>query len=123
MPYTLTTEPTFLRVVLHGVITHQELQALAHDLAVIEASREITPDRLTDLGAVTAPHPTFPDVQALARRRKIQPLSNAVKSAIVAPRPIHLGFARMYQNLNQHPQITIEIFTTMEAAEAWLRAQ
>ena len=96
---------------------------LAHDLAAIEASSVIAPNRLTDLSAVSAPHPVFLDVQALANRRKIQPLANAVKSAIVAPRPIHIGFARMYQNLNNHPQITIEIFATAEDAEAWLHKE
>lgn len=123
MPYNITIEATLLRVVFHGAITPQELQMLAHDLAAIEASSATTLDRLTDLSAVDAPHPTFPDVQALAERRRVQPLANAVKAAIVAPRPVHLGFARMYQNLNAHPQITIEIFATVAEAEAWLRAE
>jgi hypothetical protein len=123
MPYTIAIESTFVRVVLHGAITPQDLQMLAHDLTAIEASSVVTPNRLTDLSAASGPHPVFLDVQALADRRKTQPLANAVKSAIVAPRPIHVGFARMYQNLNTHPQITIEIFATVEDAEAWLHKQ
>jgi hypothetical protein len=80
------------------------------------------PHRLTDLRALTRPYPTDPAVRALAERRKAQTLANAVKSAIVAPQPIHLGFARMFQILNEHPQIAIEIFSTGQAAEAWLCA-
>jgi hypothetical protein len=120
MPYTITIEPTFLRAVLSGAITGRELQLLADEVEAIEGRRTVTPHRLTDLRALTAPYPTYPDVRALAERRKAQTLANAVKSAIVVPRPINLGFARMFQILNEHPQIEIEIFSTVEAAEAWL---
>jgi hypothetical protein len=123
MPYTITMEPTFVRIVLHGVVTPQDMHALAHDLAAIDASSVVAPHRLADLSAVTAPHLTYPAMQAFAERRRVQPLPNTVRVAIVAPRPIHLGFARMFQNLNQHPQMAIEIFSTVEAAEAWLRAE
>ena len=122
MPYAITSDPAGVRIVLSGVITHQDLQALAQELAVRDASQGVTPHRLTDLSAMTAPYPTFPDVRALVERRKGQALANAVKSALVAPRPILLGFARMYQQLHAHPQITIEIFASIVDAEAWLRA-
>ena len=105
---------------LSGAITGRELQLLADELEAIEGRSAATPHRLTDLSTLTEPHPTYPDVRALAERRKAQTLANVVKSAIVAPRPIPLGFARMFQILNEHPQITIEIFATVEAAETWL---
>src|SRR5690349_19989637 len=66
MPYTITRESAMVRVILHGAITPQDLQTLAHDLAAIEASIGVAPHRLTDLSAASAPHPTFMDVQALA---------------------------------------------------------
>ena len=123
MPYTITMESTFLQIFLYDVVTHHELHVLVDALAAIELSRAVTPLRLCDLSAMTEPHPTYPDVRALAEPRKAQTLANAVKSALVAPRPTHRGFARMFQTLNEHPQITIEIFATVAAAEAWLRAQ
>jgi hypothetical protein len=123
MPYTLTREPTFLRIVVHGAITPQDFHALAQDLAGIEKPDAIAPNRLLDLSAVTAPYLTYPDLQAFAARRIAQALPNPVKLAIMAPRPILLGFARMYQTLNQHPQITIEIFATVDAAETWLHRE
>jgi hypothetical protein len=50
----------------------------------------------------------------------MQELANPVKTAIVAPKPVHVGFARMFQILTDHPQIIVEVFATVVAAEAWL---
>jgi hypothetical protein len=112
-----------LRIVFHGAVTSQDLQALADAVLAIEGSCAITPYRLNDFSAMTEPYLTYAAVRAFVERRKPQPLANVVKSAMVAPRPILLGFARMFQILNKHPQIEIEIFSTVESAEAWLSAE
>src|SRR4051794_19241698 len=100
MPYILTQEPTFLRIVLHGALTRQDLGTLADALAAIDRQRAGAPHRLIDMRAVIAPYLIYPDVHAYIARRQAQPVANAVRLAIVAARPIHVGFARMYQNLN-----------------------
>jgi hypothetical protein len=123
MPYTITIEPAFLRIVLYGAVTSQDLQALADAVLAIEASRAVTPHRLNDFSAMVEPYLTYAAVRAFVERRKPQTLANVVKSAMVAPRPILLGFARMFQILNEHPDITIEIFSTVEDAEVWLRTK
>jgi hypothetical protein len=123
MPYTITIEPAFMRIVFNEGITNQELQALADAVLAVENASAIVPHRLTDLSAVAAPQLTYRGVRALVERRKALLLANPVKSALVAPHPIQYGFARMFQTLNDHPQITIEIFATVEAAEAWLRTE
>jgi hypothetical protein len=120
MPYNIEMEPFFLRIVPHGVVTHQHLHALADELVAIELSRAVTPHRLSDLSAMTEPHLTYHAVRILVERRKAQPVANPIKSALVAPRPIHRGIARMFQTLDEHPDIAIEIFTTVADAEAWL---
>jgi hypothetical protein len=120
MPYTIVIEPSFLRIVFQGAVTSHDLQALANDVLAIEAGRTVTPHRLNDFSAMTEPFLTYPVVRAFVARRKPQPLANVVKSAMVAPRPILLGFARMFQILNEHPQIAIEIFATVADAEIWL---
>jgi hypothetical protein len=66
---------------MHGAISLQDFHALAEDLATIERASKVTPHRLTDLSAVTAPYLTYPDIQAFVKRRQIQPLANAVKLA------------------------------------------
>jgi len=121
MPYTMTTEPTFLRIVFSGAVTDRELQLVADYLLAIEQQSAITPHRLSDLSAMTEPYLTYPAIRALVERRKDPPIANLIKSALVAPRPIHRGLARMFQTLHKHPQIVVEIFATVEAAEAWLQ--
>jgi hypothetical protein len=123
MPYTITIEPAFLRIVLAGAVTSHDLQAIAQAVLAIEASQAVIPNRLADFSAMTEPFLTYPGVRAFVDRRPVQPLAYVVKSALVAPRPIHLGFARMFQLLNKHPQIQMEIFATLAAAETWLRAE
>jgi hypothetical protein len=34
--------------------------------------------------------------------------------------PMHVGFARMFQILFDHPQIEVQLFATPAEAEAWL---
>jgi hypothetical protein len=108
MPYTITIEPTFLRIVVSGAVTNRELQLFADDLVAIEVPCAITPRRLADLSAM--PYLTYPAIHALVERRKAQPVANLIKSALVARRPIHFGLARMFQTLNEHPQIRIESY-------------
>ena len=117
MPYIVTIESTFLRIVFHGEVTARDLQALADDVLAIEATRGVIPHRLNDFSAMTEPYLTYAAVHAFVKRRPVHPLANTVKSALVAPRPILLVFARMFHT------IEMEMFATGEAAEAWLRAE
>ena len=64
---------------------------------------------------------SFAELHAFAAKRRKAPLKNAVKSAIVAGDAVQYGFARMYQTLNEHPYLRIEIFQSEEPARAWLR--
>jgi hypothetical protein len=64
----------------------------------------------------------FPDIFQLAERVRTRPLPNAVRSAIVAAAPVQIGYARMFQMMNEHPSITVEIFGVLPAAVAWLNA-
>jgi hypothetical protein len=70
MPYTLTMEPIFLRIVLHGVLTYPDLHALADDLVAIDMQQTVAPHRLIDMRAVIAPYLTYPDVQSYTARRQ-----------------------------------------------------
>jgi len=120
MPYQLTEEAAFVRVVFFDDMTGHDLRSLADLVAAIERERAVAPNRLTDLSQITGAQLTYTEVFDFVEHRKRQQLANSVKSAIVAPRPVQLGFARMFQTLNDHPQIEIQIFPTLAAAEAWL---
>jgi hypothetical protein len=120
MPYQITREPTFFRIVFLDDITPEDLVSLAGEIATIEHALPVAPHRLTDLSQVSMTELSYPDVLAFVGRRKAEQLKNAVKSALVAPMPVQLGFAHMFQTLNDHPQIEVQLFETLAEAEAWL---
>jgi hypothetical protein len=58
---------------------------------------------------------------AVAETRRRATLRNPVKSAIIASDIVRFGFARMFQTLNDNPQIVVAIFGDDESASQWLR--
>jgi hypothetical protein len=121
MPFTLSVEPDFVRLTLVGTVTRADLLDMAAEAARIEATFDPTPDRLVDLTGVAVLDVGYPDIQLVASRRKASRLKNDVRSALVVQNRADLGVARMFQTLNNHPQITFRIFDTVGEAEAWLR--
>jgi hypothetical protein len=120
MPFSLTVESGLLRVVLFGNLTMAELLRLADTVVESERTRGMTPNQLTDVSQVSGRDLGYFEVLTLADRRRVRTLANPIKSAIVAPKPVDVGFARMFQTLNDHPQIETAIFPTLGEAEAWL---
>ena len=121
MPYRLTPGPDFLRIAFFGQMTRPEFRDALRELVELEATAEHVPDRLTDLGGVESSELQAEDIQDLARRRRETPYANSFRSAIVAPKPAQFGYGRMFQVLNDHPNITLQVFTEEAAAIAWLR--
>ncbi|HEY2343731.1 MAG TPA: hypothetical protein VGH90_11895 [Chthoniobacteraceae bacterium] len=109
-----------LRIDFKGPLTKRDLTALADTLFEKESSMELTPDRITDVSKVTRMEIEFSDIWALVQRRRTRPPANPIKSAIVAATPVQLGFARMFQTLNDIAGIKIAIFPDQEAAQAWI---
>lgn len=103
-----------------GVVTAVDLQQCGVATWEIEKVRPVTPHRITDLSGVTDLQVDFNSVWQLAENRKNRQFPNAFKSAIVAPENYLMGYARMFQTLNDHPQITICVFKDRAAAQTWL---
>jgi len=122
MPSHVSVKDGVIHVSFAGVITEADLDQLATDVLEIETAASVIPDRITDLTMVTAMEIDFSSILSLARRRMESTIGNQIKSAIVACRPEHVGFARMFQTVNRHPHITIRIFEDMESAVEWLAA-
>jgi hypothetical protein len=120
MPYQIIQESVFFRIMFLDDITSQDLVSLAVEIAAIEHALPVALHRLTDLSQVSMTELSYPDVLAFVGRRKAEQLKNSVKSAIVASMPVQVGFARMFQILNDHPQIEVQLFETLAEAEAWL---
>jgi hypothetical protein len=113
-------EADILVTTFTGLVTTDDLFVLAQRVAAIEDGGSTARLRLTDLSLASGMHITFSDVMDLAGRRAVRELAAPIRSAIVAADPAHRGFARMYQTLMDHPEVTIEIFGDRESARAWL---
>jgi hypothetical protein len=120
MPYRIIREASFFRVVFFDEMTRHDFRSLAGEVAALEDALPVALNRLTDLSHVSGSEMTYADMHDYVERRKAQRLKNSVKAAIVAPMPMHVGFARMFQILLEHPQIEVVVFATLEEAEAWL---
>lgn len=83
---------------------------------------KVSPDRVADLSTVEGVSLNFSAITNYAAARRTAPLKNKVKAAIVAPHPLQYGFARMFQTLNDNPDINMEIFTDTDSGLAWISA-
>ena len=119
MPFEVTVTDAILFARLHGVFTPQELNHLAAEAEIAEASHPVSLDRLTDLTAVERFEVGFREIYYFAIRRSSQRFSRVVKSAIVVQEPVQHGIARMYEALNENPQIQIRILRSIAEAKEW----
>jgi hypothetical protein len=94
MPYTLKLENNVLRFTLSGRVTGSDFMSAATEVTVYEKDVSVVPHRITDLdGAELAIG--YPEISALAAKRRQLRFPNPLKSAIIARNPQHLGYARM----------------------------
>jgi hypothetical protein len=120
MPYTIKFENDVLRVTLTGSITAQDLINLAAESKNYEHNVDVIPHRITDMRGIEELMIHYPDISALAATRGQLRFPNLFKSAIIARDIQHLGYARMFQTLNDNPQITIKIFPDESSASEWV---
>jgi len=120
MSYALRMEAGTLLVEFTGTFTNQDLARGAIDVAELEESSATVPHRIADFRPVDRLEIDFDGVLALVETRRRMRFKNPFKTAIIAPDVAHYGFARMYQTLNDHPQIVIAIFGEEAEAVKWL---
>src|SRR4051812_1511198 len=100
MPFELTTYGAILFARVFGVFTELELNDLATEAEIAEASHPISLDRITDVSAVERFEVGFREIYYFALRRSTQRFSRLIKSAIVVQKPVQFGIARVYEALN-----------------------
>lgn len=120
MPFAIDTSGPIMRITFSGTFTNEELMELAQEADRIERSLHVAPHRMTDLRPITRAEITFRGMLAFVQERLRVTFPNSFKSAIVANDVVHYGFARMFEILNDHPQIVIGIFADDADAMRWL---
>jgi len=119
MPFELTTPGAVLFARVFGVFTAPELNHLASTAEIAEASHLVSLDRITDLTAAERFEVGFREIYYFAIRRSKQRFSRVVKSAIIVQDPVQFGIARLYEALNDNPQIQIRILRSVPEAQEW----
>jgi len=122
MAYDMTLESGIIRVVLTVAVTPEDLTGIMRDADAIEKDMDPVLPRITTMPAGTDIQVGYKEVKAFAWHRREIRFPNVFRSALVVSAPVQRGIARMFQTLNDNPQIVIEIFDDEAAALAWLRA-
>ncbi len=122
MPYSIALVPdaAFLMIEFIGVIEPRDLVQIAGETRTYERG-DVVPHRLTDITRVEKISISFEDIFRLASNRKAITFKNPFKSALVVNTDTQLGYARMFQTLNDHPQIMLQIFQDSAAAQVWIK--
>ena len=120
MAYQISFDGPLLVIRFFGALGPADLDAAADEVFAIEDGGRNTPPRLCDLRDVAEANIAYADMARLAERTRSRPLAADVRSAIVVAQPVQLGFARMFQILNEHPRVTVRIFDDETAARTWL---
>jgi len=105
-----------------GYVMAEDIRDMVDLLTKIETEARVSPDRIVDLSAIAGISLNFSAITNYAAARRTAPLKNEVKAAIVAPHPLQYGFARMFQTLNDNPDINMEIFTDKDSGLTWISA-
>ena len=120
MAYRIVFDGPLVVITLSGTISREDLVGIGTDLFAIERGGTYTPPRLTDLRGAEDSTVGYPDVARLAERSIARPLSAPVRAALLVEKPAQLGYARMFQTLNRHPLVTLQVFDNEKAARDWL---
>ena len=122
MPITFEYRDSIFWIGFSGALSSKDLMDYMKAFGDEEDRLAVTPHRIADLTALAEITIGFDDILSLAKGRRVKKFPNAFKSAIVANTEVQTGFARMFQTLNNNPQIAIKIFPDRESALAWISA-
>lgn len=120
MAYTFDSSKNIWRVTFSGTLTGGDLNGVLKQLAELDRTRPTVPNRFVDLTQVEGVAIGYPDMDHFTRGRREYTLANKVKTALVTSNSIQYGFARMFQTLLNHPQVSVRLFDDEKDALDWL---
>ena len=120
MPFELTEMPGYFVARCYGIVSPADLAEMVRRAIEVESRHPDGVDRIADFRDVEVFNIQYATVSDFAKKRREQTFPRLIKSALVADRPVAMGFARMYQTILNHPQVELRIFPTMEEALAWV---
>jgi hypothetical protein len=120
MPFEIELRSGLVHIKLHGPISADDLHQLAVQNRDLDATLEVTPDRVVDVSESASFSLHLGLLRTAAANQQERKLKNPFKAAIIAPTLEQYGLSRMYQMCNQHPEIKIMVFKEAASAYEWL---
>jgi hypothetical protein len=111
-----------LAVSIHiGIVTDQEFLD-SYEALFNDPDYDLNFSRLVDLRKTDSSSRSSEALRAIAAlvRRRYEGVETAPKTAVVAPRDLSFGLARMYQALSELVPGDVVVFRSVDAALAWL---
>jgi len=103
-------------------VTENDMKKLDDELSSIEQQYPIIPHRIADLRPIKAAEFKFDTMLLFTRKRTAKEFGNSIRSALLVKDNLQLGFARMFQTLNDNKRIEIEIFFDERKAIEWIKS-
>ena len=119
MPFEIKHEGDLLLGKMSGVVTAEDLHEMVDETQILEEAMATVPNRIVDMTSVVRFDFESQVVTEIAERRRARTFANSFKSALIAERPVAVGLAKMFQTLNDHPQIEIRILGSIQDAKDW----
>lgn len=120
MPCRIHTEPGLIVLNYEGLVDAHYLRNVLMKVIELESTCETIPHRLSVFHPNTQVDLDFLGVMQAANLRRERVFPNRFKSATVVSNALQTGFVRMFQQLNDNPQIEQRVFQTEAEARAWL---
>ena len=86
-------------------------------------SSDGVPDRIVDFRSVEKFNFRSSEVLLKAASAALESYPNHYRCGIIANRPLSIGIARMWQNLNENRDVEIGVFQNPAEAERWVRRE
>jgi hypothetical protein len=115
----LTDRGDVLFIQCHGALTLEDLLACVQQCERFDATRSDTAHHLIDFTAVQQFEIGFDEMNIVTARCNSRICRNPIRCAVVAQRPLAIGFARMFELLINHPRIEIRVLRSCDDALAW----
>lgn len=122
MPYQLTQTDEFVHIEWSGEMTDEDLVALGQQMPEIATRLGYAPNALHTFDQVTGAQIKPWSIFEHSLRQKRLRLKNPIKCAWVVRTPAVRRMGQLAQELNRNPNLTLELFGSLSAAKAWLRA-
>jgi hypothetical protein len=112
MPYELTVQGDHYFLLFVDAMTQADLERLPDEVKALE-------DRCRMISTGSPTSPRWSPSRSASRTCMRSPPGDAPGRFAIRD-PVAVGFARMFQTLNDNPQIEIRIVPPLEAARVWI---